>query len=362
MIFYGARESNIPPAVFNIATYGAVIDSVTDDTAAVQAAANAAIANGGGIVYNPGNNGHACMISGVYGASNIEWRGNGPVNSGVTSPSIYRLLPSVSQSGTYEILRISSASLVQANDVKVNGLTIDGNKNAFGANSNIKVYGFYCSASDATDSVQVTRVTIHNSEFTNCHSYAVDVLGVNNMLITDSSSHDNGFVSGSGTHINCDGWTLFGNNIMCCGVTADNNAQRGFLPGQDANPWFGCYLNNCEASGNHGPGVLCASANSTYQELYITGGSYTGNNGGGDIVIGNGASAIDITDLVAGSINLEAGSSGVYVTRPYGAAITNNGTNNVITRSGGQLGTQSYYNDGIYPWLNYAWPNPSTAQ
>ena len=71
---------------FNVVAYGAVPDGVTDCTAAVQAAINAAVANGGGVVYfptgryyrsNTGPDGVSRAATWTINGDNITFKGNG---------------------------------------------------------------------------------------------------------------------------------------------------------------------------------------------------------------------------------------------------------------------------------------------
>jgi Pectate lyase superfamily protein len=64
--------------MFDVRTYGAKIDGTTDDTAAVQAAINAAAAVGGGTVYLPGKGYTKCKVSQIGIRSHVHLRGDGP--------------------------------------------------------------------------------------------------------------------------------------------------------------------------------------------------------------------------------------------------------------------------------------------
>ena len=86
----GADESGNPirfsscmlPYVFNIKDYGAKVDGATDDTQAVQAAINAAIANGGGIIFFP------CGITIINGALQHSVDGGKDYNCQIWIPQL----------------------------------------------------------------------------------------------------------------------------------------------------------------------------------------------------------------------------------------------------------------------------------
>ncbi|HEY4785620.1 MAG TPA: glycosyl hydrolase family 28 protein [Bacteroidales bacterium] len=73
---------SIPDKLFNIKDYGAVSDSVTDNTKAIQDAVNAAVNAGGGIVVVP---------SGIYLCGPIQFNNN--LNLHIDSGAILRMLP-----------------------------------------------------------------------------------------------------------------------------------------------------------------------------------------------------------------------------------------------------------------------------
>jgi hypothetical protein len=69
-------SSLIGMKVFNIADFGAALDDATDDTTAVQEAVDAAVAAGGGIVFNPGKAVLTAAITVPEGA-NVNFKGAG---------------------------------------------------------------------------------------------------------------------------------------------------------------------------------------------------------------------------------------------------------------------------------------------
>jgi hypothetical protein len=73
-----AAIANAGDSGFSVRGYGASGDGITDDTAAIRAAAAAVAANGGGVLYFPA--GRYLMSGTVYLASNTTARGDGPAS------------------------------------------------------------------------------------------------------------------------------------------------------------------------------------------------------------------------------------------------------------------------------------------
>jgi len=81
------------PAVFNIKSpsYGAVGDGTTDDAPAIQAAINAAITAGGGIVWFPAGSYLIGSTIQVYNASNVLFQGQGILLNNVSNAPMVRV-------------------------------------------------------------------------------------------------------------------------------------------------------------------------------------------------------------------------------------------------------------------------------
>jgi polygalacturonase len=165
----------IPTTIFNVTSYGAKNDGKTNDTASIQAAINAAIAAGGGIVEIP---------SGTF-LSNALTLGN-KVNLQVESGGTLRMEPyGTYANGTTELITASSAS-----NVEISGSgTIDGQ----GA-------GWYSLASGSRadlirftncNIVEVTGVKIENSPKEHLVFSSTNNVTVNGITISASSTSPN---------------------------------------------------------------------------------------------------------------------------------------------------------------------------
>ncbi len=104
--------------VFDIVDYGAVVDGVTDDTAAIQAAADAADANNGGIVYHPG--GDCFITSALELGDNTRLIGAGREVSSITGNLDTGMIRSKDIAQTHYRLSVESL-LLDNTDYTTNG-------------------------------------------------------------------------------------------------------------------------------------------------------------------------------------------------------------------------------------------------
>jgi hypothetical protein len=110
-------------SVFNVKNYGAKGDGVTDDTSAIQAAANALKAAGAGLLYFPTGTFRISTFLNLQGMSNFEVRGFGATLMPLNTDPIIDI--------TGDILRFMSCS-----NFTVSGLTFNGNAASRGHNAN----------------------------------------------------------------------------------------------------------------------------------------------------------------------------------------------------------------------------------
>src|SRR5579872_7458033 len=132
------------PAVDNVRAFGAVGDGVTDDTTAIQNAANDAAHKGVGVFFPPGTYLHANAVefsTPVSGAgASAVLKSNNPNNCAViltgVGPSIQNLVISTQGlSGASSILNPRTASLLvqSASSFSVSNLTVATGTNMWGA-------------------------------------------------------------------------------------------------------------------------------------------------------------------------------------------------------------------------------------
>ena len=171
-------------AGYDVKFYGAVGDGVHDDTAAIQAAINAAYAAGGGTVY---------IGAGTYIVSGTGDKSDGAIrlldNVTLQGAGIGQTVLKVSDSTTTSITGVVRTPYNEiTHDVGLYDLTIDGNR----ANTTGKVDGFYCGVAPG-DTRQDYNITVDRVEVMNCSGYGFDPHEQTyNLRIADSISHGNG--------------------------------------------------------------------------------------------------------------------------------------------------------------------------
>lgn len=169
---------------FNVRDFGAVGDGHTSDTAAIQAAIDAAAKAGGGDVYIPA--GTWTLTAGGKPAdgalmlkSNVFIKGDG------MGATVLKLADGTDQAVT-GIIR--SASGEATHDFGVSNLTLDGNRDATSG----KVDGWYNGFLPGQPG-QDSNVTLSGVEIRDCSGYGFDPHErTANMLIENSVSHGNG--------------------------------------------------------------------------------------------------------------------------------------------------------------------------
>lgn len=169
---------------FNVRDFGAVGDGHTSDTAAIQAAIDAAAKAGGGDVYIPA--GTWSLTPGAKPAdgalmlkSNVFIKGEGMGNT------VLKLADGTDQAVT-GIIR--SASGEATHDFGVSNLTLDGNRDGTSG----KVDGWYNGFLPGQPG-QDSNVTLSGVEIRDCSGYGFDPHErTANMLIENSVSHGNG--------------------------------------------------------------------------------------------------------------------------------------------------------------------------
>ncbi|WP_431480920.1 putative Ig domain-containing protein [Pseudomonas thivervalensis] len=253
--------------IFNVQNFGAKGDGITDDTAAIQSAIDAAAAAGGGQVYMPTG---TYIVSGgeepsdgcLMLKSNVYLYGDGMGDTTVK-------LADGSDTKITGIIR--SAYGEETHDFGVSNLTIDGNRDS----TTGKVDGWfngYIPGEEGYDS----NVTLDSVEIKDCSGYGFDPHEQTvNMVIKNSVSHGNG-LDGFVADFLSD--STFENNI------AYNNDRHGFNIVTSTHDFT---MTNNVAYDNGGNGIVIQRGSEDIpspSNITITGGEVYGNGAEGVLV------------------------------------------------------------------------------
>lgn len=276
--------------IFNVQNFGAKGDGITDDTAAIQSAIDAAAAAGGGQVYMPTG---TYIVSGgeepsdgcLMLKSNVYLYGDG---MGATTVQV------ADGSDTKITGVIRSAYGEETHDFGVSNLTIDGNRD----NTTGKIDGWfngYIPGEAGYDS----NVTLDSVEIKDCSGYGFDPHEQTvNMVIKNSVSHGNGldgfvadFLSNS----------TFENNV------AYDNDRHGFNIVTSTHDFT---LTNNVAYNNGGNGIVIQRGSEDIPSptnITITGGEVYGNGAEGVLIKMSSevtVSGVDIHDNASAGIRI----------------------------------------------------------
>lgn len=298
--------------IFNIKDFGAKGDGVTDDTAAIQQAIDAAAAAGGGQVYVPPG---TWIVSGgeepsdgcLMLKSNVYMYGDG---MGVSNIKV------ADGSDTKITGIVRSAYGEETHDFGLSNLTLDGNRD----NTTGKIDGWfngYIPDQEGYDS----NVTLDGVEIKDCSGYGFDPHEQTvNMVIKNSVSHGNG-LDGFVADFLSD--SIFENNI------AYDNDRHGFNVVTSTHDFT---LSNNVAYGNGGGGIVVQRGSENIPSpanITITGGE----------VYDNGAEGVLVklsSDVTVSGVDIhDNGSAGVRI---YGSTqvdiidntLSNNGTGGAV--------------------------------
>lgn len=276
--------------IFNVQSFGAKGDGITDDTAAIQRAIDAAAAAGGGQVYMP--TGTYIVSAGAEPSdgclmlkSNVYLYGDG---MGVTNVKV------ADGSDTKITGVIRSAYGEETHDFGVSNLTIDGNRD----NTTGKIDGWFNGFIPGEEGYD-SNVTLDSVEIKDCSGYGFDPHEQTvNMVIKNSVSHGNG-LDGFVADFLSD--STFENNV------AYDNDRHGFNVVTSTHDFT---LTNNIAYNNGGNGIVVQRGSEDIpspSNITITGGEVYGNGAEGVLIKMSSevtVSGVDIHDNASAGVRI----------------------------------------------------------
>lgn len=347
--------------LYNVENYKAKVDGVTDDTAFVQDAIDAAFAAGGGTVFFPPG---ICITSGIVPKSNVNL-------VGIPNASIIKLKAS---SVTHLILGNA------ANDFVITGLTIDGNKAQQGFATGLDNINLTnCSQ------VRIEKCISQNSYF----GHGVQFIGGSNNIIDNNTLQNNGSngvvftqsttlritnnrIQNNGVRGIADYGVIMNSNMYITieGNTIINNIESGIILSMDnttlqprtSHVWIN--KNMIRSNGQYG--ILCQSEYSNIvNNKIISNGTANGHQGiivqaqysviEGNLVTGNAGTGIDLGNcadvVLSNNLVYSNGCHGIEVSSSDNVTVTGNVVmnNNAINYSVASAGGILVYGSTDYP-------------
>ncbi|WP_394560656.1 M10 family metallopeptidase C-terminal domain-containing protein [Aquipseudomonas alcaligenes] len=309
---------------FDVKDYGALGDGVSDDTAAIQAAIDAAHAAGGGVVYMP---------EGTYRVSGGEEASDGCLmlksNVYLQGAGMGETVVKVVDGWDAKITGvIRSAYGEETHDFGVSDLTIDGNRD----NNAGKVDGWFNGYIPGQDGADY-NVTLQRVEIRDCSGYGFDPHEQTvNILIQDCVAHGNG-LDGFVADYMIDGAFI--------GNVAYDNDRHGFNVVTSTHDFV---LQDNIAYGNGGNGLVVQRGSDNIpspENILIQGGEYYANGKEGILIKLS-------SDVTVDSVNVHGnGSVGVRI---YGSSdvqlINSEIHGNALAAANPEVLVQSYDDTG----------------
>jgi parallel beta-helix repeat protein len=173
-------------ATFNVLDFGATPDDASDDSAAIQAAINAAYASGGGTVVIPSGTFYVSGNPSNPSKGCIEVRSNVTLTGAGMGDTVLKLVDDF-DARINGIVRTPVNE--SADNIVISHLTIDGNR----ANNIEHQAGIITGVKENDDGRIHQNITISNVEVMNCNAYGINPHEITyNLVVEDCVSHDNG--------------------------------------------------------------------------------------------------------------------------------------------------------------------------